>query len=277
MECVRLNSGYEIPTIGLGTWELTDREIFLNALEEAYNLGYRHIDTASFYGNEDIIGEFLKKHDRKEFFITSKLWNTDHSNVLAAINKSLEKLSTDYLDMYLVHWPVNLNGPFDLKSVWTQMEKLVDLNKTKSIGVANFGIKNLTKLLEFCKIKPAILQVELHPYLPQYELREFCEKNQIRVMSYSSLGSSFGGKVILTKDPVLSDVAKRHNCPVQTVILNFLLSEGLLVIPRSKSKEHLKTNMQRIELKDEDMQKIRDIKTRYRYIDPKPFGDHRFD
>lgn len=276
MQHVRLNSGYEIPMIGLGTWELKDK-ILLNALEEAYALGYRHIDTASFYENEHIIGEFLKKHDRNEFFITSKLWNTDHDNALAAINKSLEKLGTDYLDMYLVHWPVNLKGTFDLKKVWTQMEKLVDLKKTRSIGVANFGIKNLTKLLEFCRIKPAILQVEIHPYLPQCELREFCKDNQIQVMSYSSLGSSYGGKVILTKDPVLNEIANRYGRPVQTIILNFLMSEGILVIPRSKSKEHLKTNIQRIELKEEDMQKIRNIKTQYRYIQAKGFGEHRFD
>jgi len=280
MKQVKLNSDYEMPMMGLGTWQLEDRKELLNALEEAYKLGYRHIDTAKAYGNEEVIGEFLKKHDRSEFFITSKLWNTDHDHVLDGINATLKRLGTDYLDLYLVHWPVNKYGPFELEKVWKQMEELVSLKKTKSIGVANFGVKNMTKLLKFCKIKPAVLQIELHPYLPQYEVRDLCKSNGIHVVSYSSLGSSGGNHdVIITKDPLLVDIAKKHNCPVQTVILGFIILEGILVIPRSKSKEHLKTNMDAVNLKltSDEIKQIREIKTRHRYVEIEEFGEHRFD
>lgn len=280
MKQVKLNSGCEMPMVGLGTWQLENKEELLNALEEAYKLGYRHIDTAKAYGNEEVIGEFLKKHDRKEFFITSKLWNSDHEHVLDGINSSLQKLGIDYLDLYLIHWPVNFNGPFNLENVWRQMEELVPQKKARSIGVSNFGVKNMTKLLSFCKIKPAVLQVELHPYLPQHEIRDLCNKNSIQVISYSSLGSSGGDHdVILTKDPVIVEIAQKHTCPVQTVILGFLISENIIVIPRSKSKEHLKTNMDaaNLNLSDDEKKRIREIKTRHRYVEIEEFGEHRFD
>lgn len=277
MGFIVLSNGRKMPQIGLGTWTVTDKNVLLNALEAAYQAGYRAIDTATIYENEEIIGEFLKKHNRDEIFITTKLWNKDHNNVLEAINTSLEKLGTDYVDLYLIHWPVNFNGEFDLEGVWKQMEEVVEKGKAKSIGVSNFGIKNLTKLLGFCRIKPVMVQLELHPYLPQDEIRKFCKTHGINVTSYSSLGSSFGGKCILTDDPVLKEIAKSHDCPVQSVILNFLQAEGIFVIPRSTSKKHIESNIQQIELSEEEKNKIREIKTRCRYIDVKEFGEHRFD
>lgn len=273
----KLNDGNKIPAIGMGTWQLTDREILLKALESAYEIGYRHIDTASFYGNEHIIGEFLKKHKREEFFITTKLWNTDHNDVLAAANKSLKNLGIDYFDLYVVHWPVNLNGNFDLKKLWPQMESLVELKKAKSIGVSNFGIKNLTALLSICKIKPAVNQIELHPYLPQDEIRDFCKKHCILVISYSSLGSSSGGNNILRDDPTLNEIASSRNITVFQVVLSYLISEGIAVIPRSKSKDHLKTNLDLVEITEQEREKIKSITIRERYVDPKQFGEHRFD
>lgn len=273
---VKLNNGYEMPMIGLGTWQLEGNEL-INSLEESYKLGYRHIDTASCYGNEDIIGGFLKNYKRNEFFITTKLWCDSHENALYAINESLRKLQIDYVDLYLVHWPVNLKGKFDLENVWSQMEELVKLGKTKSIGVANFGVKNLNKLLSFCKIKPVVNQIELHPYLPQYEIRDLCKKNEIQIVSYSSLGSSFDQGVSALDDPILKEIAIKHNCTVHQVILSSLLKEGILIIPRSKSKEHLKTNITTVDIDDEDIENIRSIETRFRFIDPVSFGENRFD
>lgn len=262
--------------VGLGTWTLQG-DVLINALENAYEVGYRHIDTAKHYENEQDIGLFLKKHKREEFFITTKLWNSDQDSVLEAINGSLERLGTDYVDLYLIHWPVNFNGPFNLKNVWTEMEKLVDLGKAKSIGVSNFGLKNLKSLLSFCRIKPVINQIELHPYLPQTEIRDFCQENGIEITSYSSFGSSFDDGPDMTNDPVLKEIAEQYNCSTRSIILNFLLSEGIIVIPRSKSKDHLKANMNIINLKPEEIDKIKSIKIRHRYIDPEKFGDHRFD
>lgn len=272
-----LNDGNRMPAIGMGTWQLTDREVLLKALEDAYEIGYRHIDTAAFYGNEQIIGEFLKKYKREEFFITTKLWNTDHDNVLAAANKSLENLGISHFDLYVVHWPVNLNGKFDVKKLWTQMESLVELKKAKSIGVSNFGIKNLTALLSICKIKPAVNQIELHPYLPQDEIRAFCKKKDILVISYSSLGSSSGGNKILRDDPTLNEIASARNITVAQLILSYLISEGIAVIPRSKSKDHLKSNLDLVDITNQEREKIKSIKIRERYVDPKEFGEHRFD
>ncbi|KAM0681216.1 hypothetical protein GINT2_000413 [Glugoides intestinalis] len=275
---IKLNSGKEIPMIGIGTWQL-EGQVLAETLEHAYNTGYRHIDTATCYKNEEVIGEFLKKHDRKEFFITTKLWNTDHDSVLEALETSLSKLCTDYVDLYLIHWPVNFEGKFDVEGVWKKMEQLVDLKKAKAIGVSNFGISNLKKILSICRIKPAANQIELHPYLPQNEILNFCndENIQIKVISYSSLGSSSSGDPMLSKDPVLNAIALTHDCTVQSVILNFLISQGIPVIPRSRSKEHLKSNFERIELAEDEKVKIREIQIRHRYIDPKAFGEHRFD
>lgn len=275
---IKLNNGNELPMIGLGTWQI-EGEVLAKTLEHAYNVGYRHIDTATCYKNEEVIGEFLKRHNREEFFITTKLWNTDHSRVLEALETSLSKLCTDYVDLYLVHWPVNFEGEFDIEAVWKKMEKLVDLKKAKAIGVSNFGISNLKKILSICRIKPAVNQIELHPYLPQNEIRKFCsdKQHQIQVVSYSSLGSSSGVEPMLSKDPVLSEIASTHSCTVQSVILNFLISQGIPVIPRSKSKDHLESNFERIVLNQEEIVKIAEIQIRHRYIDPKAFGEHRFD
>lgn len=273
----KLNSGYKIPAIGIGTWELNDKKVLLDALEAAYEIGYRHIDTAAFYGNEEVIGEFLKRHKREEIFITTKLWNEDHDDVLSAVNLSLKKLQIEYVDLYLVHWPVNFKSEFDVKKLWSQMESLVELKKAKSIGVSNFGIKNLSAILSFCKIKPAANQIELHPYLPQEEIRAFCKVNNIQVISYSSLGTSSGRSKTLKSDPNLLKIANAHNKCVPQVILSYLVSEGVCVIPKSKSKEHLKSNFELLNLSDAEKNEIRAIKTRIRYVDPSSFGQHRFD
>lgn len=274
---IQLKDKTNIPSLGLGTWMLEDKDVLINALEDAYSLGYRHIDTAHIYKNEHFIGEFLKKHNRNEFYITSKLWNADHDDVFGAIDRTLKDLGTDHVDLYLVHWPVNLKGPFDPVKVWKDMEKVCSSGKAKSIGVANFGIKNLTKILKECKIKPAVLQIELHPYLQQKELRKFCKEHGIQVQSYSPLGSTLGGKKILVEDPILKGIAKKQNCSVQSVILNFLLDEGLVVIPRSKSKSHLESNLKEVKLTEDEKNEIRNIKEEYRYVQCEEFGKHRFD
>lgn len=273
---LELNNGYKIPQVGLGTWKL-EGETLTKALNYAYDIGYRHFDTAAFYQNESTIGDFIRTKNREEIFITTKLWNDCHDDVLGAVNESLKKLKTKYVDLYLVHWPVNLNGKFNLEKVWRQMENLVKIGKARSIGVSNFGVKNLEKLLSFCEIKPVMNQIELHPYLPQNEIRNLCKEHCIKITSYSSFGSSFESEVSLMDDPVLKEVAEKNNCSVRQVILGYLIKSGIVVIPRSKSYEHLKMNWEVVEIDDSDVKKIESIKTKFRFIDPVSFGKNRFD
>jgi len=271
-----LNSKFKIPAVGLGTWQLTDREVALRALEAAYKAGYRLIDTASAYHNEEVIGEFLKGKNREEIFVTTKLWTTDHGRVQEACAESMARLGVDYLDLYLVHWPVNTVAEFKLEPLWRDMEMLVEAGKVRSIGVANFGIKNLTKLLGFCKIKPAMNQVELHPYLPQEEIRGFCAEHGIRITSYSSLGS-IATEQSVKDEPVVREIAKKHSVAPTTVLLSFCVGLGCCVIPRSRSPEHIEDNFKIIKLTADDMAAIKGIKTRHRYCHHEAFGPHCFD
>lgn len=272
----RLNSGYKIPAVGLGTWELTDRDELLNALECAYEAGYRHIDTAFIYRNEGIIGEFLKTKRRGDLFITTKLWNTDHGRVKEACAESMERLGVEYLDLYLIHWPVSQGSEFNLRKVWSDMEELVYSKKVRSIGVANFGLINLNRLLEFCRIKPAANQVELHPYLPQDKIRDFCTRNDIRVISYSSLGSSVKENSV-KDDPVIAQVAREHSVAPTKVLLSYCVKIGCCIIPRSRTKAHIADNFNLVELSDDDLKTIQRIKKEVRYVEAESFGPHRFD
>lgn len=273
-----LNNNEKIPQIGLGTWELADEKILLEALDVAYTAGYRHFDTARIYHNEEIIGKFIRRIPRESIFLTSKLWIDSLENVEKACDESLRKLQTDYLDLYLVHWPISCNCDFDIEKIWRQMENLVKINKVKSIGVCNFGIFNLGKLLKICKIKPAMLQVELHPYLPQKELTDFCKENKIAITSYSTLGSSRNSKVLVREDETIKRIAEKHNCTPSQVLLSDAISRGYVVIPRSGNKKHIIENLQIINIDNEDREIIDKIDFRCRYVDMEPhYGEDIFD
>lgn len=256
---------------------LNDRDTLLKALEWAYAAGYRHIDTASIYHNESIIGEFLRGKSRDELFITSKLWNDDHDNVESAIDSTLERLGIDCLDLYLVHWPVNSKGELNLRRLWEQMELCVTQKKTKSIGVSNFSVGHLSELLSFCRIQPAVNQIELHPYLPQTELRRFCIDHGIQIVCYSPLGSYSTGKDPVREDPVILGLAKKHSASASQVILSFLVGEGYCVLPRSSKEDHIRENCSLIELDEGDKEKIRGIKKRVRYVNPEWKGVRLFE
>ena len=274
---LKLNNGNEIPQIAVGTWKLNNKNNIFELCDEALSLGISHIDTATFYENENFIGDWISKQKREDVFITTKLHNNDHDNAVKALDTSLSKLKTNYVDLYLIHWPVNSNGEFNLEKVWRQMESLVISKKARSIGVSNFGIKNLTKLLKICKIKPVVNQIEVHPYLPQYEIRDFCKKNNIIVEAYSPFGSGNDGEYSLVKDKTINEIATKYSATPQQVILSFLLKEGLVVIPRTSSKEHFKSNSKLVDLKYEDHDKIKNISISHRFIDPVSFGEKRFD
>ena len=175
---VELSNGVQMPYLGLGVFQTPNGEI-KKAVHAALDCGYRHIDTAAFYENEDGLGKAIKAHpvSRKEIFITSKVWNTDqgYDNTIDAFNASLDKLQTDYLDLYLVHWPVK--GKY--KDTWRALEDLYDEGRVRAIGVSNFMQHHLEDLMQSAKIIPMVNQVEFHPHLIQQELLDFCKKNKI--------------------------------------------------------------------------------------------------
>lgn len=294
----KLNSGYDMPVVGLGTWQIKKDNIE-NSIRSAIKSGYRHIDTALLYDNEVEIGKSLTKIfseniiTRDEMFITSKLWNSHHNIVEDAVRKSLKNLNIEYLDLYLVHWPVTFkndkNNPlkpiekdftienFDCLEVWKRMEELVEKKLVRSIGVSNFGIKNLNLILKNCKIKPAVNQFECNPYMSQEELVNFCHKNTIQVVSHTSLGSNRNSDFDLKKDNVLTELSKKNNVSVPQLILSWLVMRGIMVIPKSETEKHIKSNISLKNLNKDDFNKINELNKNFRSVPANTYGDHKFD
>ena len=287
MKYLKLNNDVEMPILGLGTWKSDKTQIY-SAIRWALKLGYKHFDCASVYGNEEEIGMALKgamNEDgvkRDEFFITSKLWNNMHrkENVREALEKSLKDLGLEYIDLYLMHWPVvqrkNAIMPLteeDMVSLeevpiietWRAMEELYKEGKVRAIGVSNFGIKRLEELLRETDINPMVLQVERHPYLQQNELLEFCDKNMIKMVAYSPLG---GDRREVLKDEVVLDIAKRNNISVAQVVLAWNMMNGVGVVPKSVNEVHLRENIGalNVELDERDMEELSKINKNERFI-----------
>ncbi|MCD7962284.1 MAG: aldo/keto reductase [Rikenellaceae bacterium] len=286
MENYKFSNGDRMPIIGIGTWQ-SDREKLFNAIIEAVKFGYRHIDCAYIYDNEDIVGEaleYLFKNDglkREDIWITSKLWNAYHKKgcVLPAIERSLKNLRLDYLDLYLVHWPVALKEyvkfpekPEDfytleevpLFKTWEGMENVLMAGLTRHIGVSNFSVRKLEGLERTAKVKPEVNQVELNPYLQQPELQGYCRRNKICLTAYSPLGKGDTARqndLNLFKDPVLNEIADKYKCPVSQVMLKWAIQKGIVVIPKSVTPERIKENFDslNIELTDDDMMRISTI------------------
>ncbi len=246
---IKLNNGTKIPILGLGVWQVPSK-ICEEAVLVALKAGYRHIDTAAIYGNEENVGNAIKKSgiSRGEIFITTKLWNDDHDNAKKAFNESLKKLQLDYVDLYLMHFPV----PKRNKS-WKIFAKLYKEGKAKAIGVSNFTIRHLKELLENSDVIPAVNQVEFHPYLYQKELLDFCNGKGIKLEAYSPL--THGEKLNDTK---LVEIAKKYNKSTAQVLIKWGLQHGLIVIPKSSKKERIIENSSVFDFKisEEDMEKL---------------------
>ncbi|KAK7304119.1 hypothetical protein RJT34_15180 [Clitoria ternatea] len=276
-----------MPVIGLGTGSLSPTgDVIKVAVVEAIKLGYRHFDTASVYGSEEPLGEAIAEAlqlgliaSRDELFITSKLWCSDNFPhlVLPALRKTLQTLKLEYLDLYLIHWPIavkpgNLEFPipeealttFDLKGVWTAMEECQNLGLTKCIGVSNFSTKKLENLLSFATIPPSVNQVEVSPIWQQKKLREYCKSKGIIITAYSPLGAvgtPWGSNNVVDNE-LLKEIAQAHGKSVAQVCLRWLYEQGVTVAVKSFNKERIKQNLEIFDwsLTKEDNEKIDQIK-----------------
>jgi 2,5-diketo-D-gluconate reductase A len=261
---VTLNNGVRMPQLGFGVWQVPDDEAG-RAVAIALEAGYRSIDTAKLYYNEEGVGRAVRASGipRGELFITTKLWNSDHAydDTLKAFDQSLDRLGLDYLDLYLIHWPVA--GREEYLRAWQAMEKIHAEGRVRAIGVCNFGPAHLIRLFEETGVVPAVNQVELHPYLAQTELRDFHAEHGIVTEAWSPLGQGKG----LLDDPLLVRIARAHGKTPAQVVLRWHLQIGNVVIPKSVTPSRIAENIDvfDFELSAVDMEAIgeRDLDLRY--------------
>ncbi|KAK9351594.1 NADP-dependent oxidoreductase domain-containing protein [Lipomyces doorenjongii] len=275
-----LNTGTKIPAFGLGTWRSPSREVYA-AVTAALRHGYRHIDTALIYGNETAVGQAIRNSQipREQIFLTTKLWNTYHNKVSRGIEDSLKHLGLDYVDLYLMHWPVSMDkdnkqlpeSEWDFVKTWAEMQKLIDTGLVKAIGVSNFSTKYLQRLLdaESTKLVPVANQgisficisrmtgadklVELHPLNPQHELLKFCAEHRIHVTAYSPLGSNTGH---LQEEPSIKEMAAKYNKSAAQVLISWAIQRGTSVIPKSVTLPRIEQNFQDFVLEEADFEEL---------------------
>jgi diketogulonate reductase-like aldo/keto reductase len=293
---IKLNTGVKMPVIGLGTWN-ADRDKVGQAIDYAISeCGYRHIDCAAVYHNEEAIGESLKKIfneggvKREEMFITSKLWNTNHARdkVARACEKTLQDLKLDYLDLYLMHFGIAIkhgadDEPLDesgyvlteripLQETWEAMEDLVKDGLVKAIGVSNFTAPIILDLISYAKVPPAVNQIELHPYNQQTALVEFCRYKGIGITAYSPLGSQENpsSKPILLEDKKIKEIAERHGKSPAQILIRWAIERNTVAIPKSITPERIKEDIEVFDfsLSPEDKKEISALDRKLRYVDP---------
>ncbi|WP_129091479.1 aldo/keto reductase [Bacillus velezensis] len=252
-DTVKLHNGVEMPWFGLGVFKVENGSVAADSVEAAIRNGYRSIDTAAIYKNEEGGGEGIRAAGvaREELFITSKVWNEDqgYETTLDAFEKSLERLGLDYLDLYLIHWP----GKDKYKDTWRALEKLYKDGKIRAIGVSNFQVHHLEELLKDAEIKPMVNQIEFHPRLTQKEVRDFCKAQGIQVEAWAPL---MQGQLL--DNEVLSQIAEKHNKSVAQVILRWDLQNEVVTIPKSIKEHRIIENADifDFELSQEEMEKI---------------------
>ena len=250
---VTLNDGNKMPVLGLGMWQAGSGKETRKAVAYALQIGYRLFDTAKLYGNERDVGVAVRESGipREEIFVTTKLWNNDHGyeSALRAFEKSRRELGLDYVDLYLIHWPV----PGLRHESWKALLKLHDGGLARSIGVSNYTIRHLEELLPATPIPPAVNQVEFHPFLYQKELLQFCVSNRIQLEAYSPL--TRGHRL---KHPVINQVAAKYKRTSAQVLIRWSLQHGLVVIPKSIRPDRIRENAAvfDFELKREDMERL---------------------
>lgn len=240
-----LSNGVNIPCVGFGTWQTPNGETATNSVLEAIKCGYRHIDTAACYGNEESVGKAIKLSgiNREDLFVTSKLWNTDqgYESTLKAFNKTIKDLDLDYLDLYLIHWPVVKGHKEDWeKSIcetWKAFEKLYSEGKIRAIGVSNFKPHHLKVIFENCNIKPMVNQIELHPSHNQDETVKFCRNNNILVEAWGPLST---GRIFKVKE--MQDIADKYSKSIAQITLRWHIQNEILPLPKSVTPSRIKEN-----------------------------------
>lgn len=248
-----LHNGVQMPYFGLGVYLSKDGGEVINAVKDALNHGYRHVDTASIYNNEEGVGIGIKESDvpRKDVFLVSKVWNTDqgYDSTLKAFEASLKRLDTDYLDLYLIHWP---KGELS-KETWKALEQLYKEKRVRAIGVSNFLQHHLEDLLTSAEIVPMVNQMEFHPYLVQQDLVDFCRAKGIQYEAWSPMmqGNIFDLEI-------MKDLASKYNKTVAQIVLRWDLQKGVVTIPKSSKKERIISNAAifDFELRPEDMHRL---------------------
>src|SRR3954462_750053 len=238
MQKVRLNNGLEMPVLGFGVFQMTDLEECERSVYDAIQAGYRLIDTAAAYMNEEAVGKAIKRSGvpREELFITTKLWIQDagYENAKKAFEKSLKKLGLDYLDLYLIHQPFG-----DVYGSWRAMEELYSEGKIKAIGVSNFYPDRIIDLIVHNKVVPAVNQIETHPFQQQIETQKFLQDNGVQIESWGPFAE---GKNDLFKNEHLSSIATKYNKSIAQVVLRWLIQRNIVVIPKSVRKERIAEN-----------------------------------
>lgn len=252
---VAFHDGHSIPQLGYGVWQV-ENDVAADVVEQAIRAGYRHIDTARIYGNEEGVGRAVRAADvpREDLFITTKLWNDDHDRdkALAAIDGSLERLGLEQVDLFLIHWAKPVQGKY--LEAWKTMIEIQQAGKARSIGVSNFPAEQLEEIIEATGVVPAIHQIELHPYFQQRELRELHAKHNIVTEAWSPLGS--GGAVL--NDPVITQIAEEKGVTNAQVIIAWHLAIGNVVIPKSVTPERIVSNFASLDvsLTEEQVEQI---------------------
>lgn len=305
---IRLNDGNKMPMLGLGTWNAQGKEL-KDAVKAAIYCGYRHIDTASNYKNEKLVGDAIQEClnegvvRREELFITTKLWNNSHvrSSVRRALEKSLKELQLSYVDLYLIHYPIGyqegdvlspidpvtnqvITTDIDYVETWLGMEDVKRANLTRSIGISNFNREQTARILYSCSIKPAINQVECHPYLSQRNLLNYSRANDIILTAYSPLGSP--GRIdpriqdipFLLEDPLILSLAKKYSRPVAHILIRYQIQRNIVCIPKAIQINHVESNFKSLtfELSKEDLQSLDSLDKNYRFMKFERCLDHKF-
>ncbi|MHA1340749.1 MAG: aldo/keto reductase [Promethearchaeota archaeon] len=266
---IKLNNGVEIPILGLGTWQAYGKEV-KDAVKYALEIGYRHIDTAFFYGNEKEIGDAIREFgiSREEIFITTKLWNDSHGfkNAQKAFKKSLKNLKLDYIDLFLIHWPVSRRRI----ETWKALEEIYKEGLVRSIGVSNYMINHLEELLPNAEIIPQINQVEITPYIYRKSLIDFCHKNEIQVEAYSPLT-----RTKKFSDPKLKSIAEKYGKTSAQILIRWGLQHNLIEIPKSTNKDRIKENADvfDFEISKDDMQILDSLNENFSVIVWDPNSD----